>query len=52
MKGICIDTQMLFTSAEVIRLVSLQRGVLKVEQKMLGIQCSSYSVSGLNSKVK
>ena len=28
---------------QVIRLVSLQRGVLKVEQKMMGIQCSTYS---------
>ena len=32
--------------------MSLQRGVLKVEQKMLGIQCSSYSVAGRMFKTR
>ena len=36
-------------ACKVIRLVSLQRGVLKVEQKMLGIQCGNYSVRGTMS---
>lgn len=43
------DWALVFSRDHVIRLVSLQRGVLKVEQKMLGIQCSSYSVRGTMS---
>ena len=40
------DWVLTFSRDHVIRLVSLQRGVLKVEQKMMGIQCSTYSVRG------
>eukprot|EP00435_Cladocopium_sp_Y103_P063258 s348_g24.t2 len=43
------DWALVFSRDHVIRLVSLQRGVLKVEQKMLGIQCSTYSVRGTMS---
>ncbi|CAK9055588.1 Hypothetical protein (Fragment) [Durusdinium trenchii] len=40
------DWALLFSRDHVIRLVSLQRGVLKVEQKMLGIHCGNYAVRG------
>ncbi|CAE7927749.1 unnamed protein product, partial [Symbiodinium sp. KB8] len=40
------DWALLFCRDHTIRLTSLQRGVLKVEQKMLGVECSSYPVRG------
>lgn len=40
------DWALLFCRDHTIRLTSLQRGVLKVEQKMLGLECSSYPVRG------
>ncbi|CAJ1420284.1 unnamed protein product [Effrenium voratum] len=43
------DWALVFSRDHVIRLVSLQRGVLKVEQKMVGITCSSYPVKGVMS---
>ncbi|CAE7220023.1 unnamed protein product, partial [Symbiodinium natans] len=40
------DWALLFARDHTIRLASLQRGVLKVEQKMLGLESGSYPVRG------
>jgi len=43
------DWVLLFSRDHVVRLASLQRGVLKVELQMLGIECSSFPVHGTMS---
>mmetsp|Transcript_20137 Transcript_20137/g.35744 ORF Transcript_20137/g.35744 Transcript_20137/m.35744 type:complete len:857 (+) Transcript_20137:93-2663(+) len=40
------DWVLLFARDHIVRLASLQRGVLKVELQMLGIQCGSFPVHG------